>query len=75
MRDAFLTAVKEAAPGAWVRQGGRALPLARRLGEPKALVLDILSAQFRGRASRADIAYNPGFAGAYDFSRQPGSAR
>src|SRR3954470_378386 len=26
VRDAFLTAVKEAAPGAWVRQGGRNLP-------------------------------------------------
>jgi predicted glycoside hydrolase/deacetylase ChbG (UPF0249 family) len=28
-----------------------------------------LSAEFRRRASRADIAFNPGFAGAYDFSR------
>ena len=27
--------------------------------------------QFRKRASRAGIAFNPGFAGAYDFSRQP----
>lgn len=71
VRDAFLTAVKEAAPGAWVRQGGRKLPFTQRLGEPKALVLDILSAQFRSRASRADIAFNPGFAGAYDFSKQP----
>src|ERR1700732_2880589 len=71
IRDAFLTAVKEAAPNAWVRQGGRHQPLARRLGSPKALVLDVLSAQFRRRASRAGIAFNPGFAGAYDFSRQP----
>jgi predicted glycoside hydrolase/deacetylase ChbG (UPF0249 family) len=71
VRDAFLTAVKEAAPEAWVRQGGRNQPLARRLRAPKALILDILSAQFRRRASRADIAFNPGFAGAYDFSRQP----
>jgi predicted glycoside hydrolase/deacetylase ChbG (UPF0249 family) len=71
VRDAFLAAVKEAAPNAWVRQGGRNQPLARRLGAPKALFLDILSAQFRARASRAGIAYNPGFAGAYDFSRQP----
>jgi chitin disaccharide deacetylase len=70
VRDAFLAAVKEAAPNAWVRQGGRNQPLARRLGAPKALFLDILSAQFRARASRAGIAYNPGFAGAYDFSRQ-----
>jgi predicted glycoside hydrolase/deacetylase ChbG (UPF0249 family) len=71
VRDAFLTAVKQAAPKAWVRQGGRHQPLARRLGSPKALVLDLLSAQFRRRATRADIAFNPGFAGAYDFSRQP----
>jgi predicted glycoside hydrolase/deacetylase ChbG (UPF0249 family) len=70
VRDAFLTAVKQAAPHAWVRQGGRNQSLARRLGAPKALILDLLSAQFRKRAARADIAFNPGFAGAYDFSRQ-----
>jgi len=71
VRGAFLAAVKEAAPTAWVRQGGRMRPLSRRLGTPKALFLDILSAQFRRRAARANIAFNPGFAGAYDFSRQP----
>jgi predicted glycoside hydrolase/deacetylase ChbG (UPF0249 family) len=71
VRDGFLAAVKQAAPGAWVRQGGRNLPLARRLGAPKALVLDILSAQFRRRAARTGIGFNPGFAGAYDFSAQP----
>jgi predicted glycoside hydrolase/deacetylase ChbG (UPF0249 family) len=69
VRDAFLAAVKEAAPGAWVRQGGRNQPLAQRLGSPKALLLDILSAQFRRSASRANIAFNPAFAGAYDFSK------
>ncbi len=71
VRDAFLAAVKEAAPEAWVRQGGRNQPLARRLGAPKALILDILSAQFRRRAARAGIAFNPGFAGAYDFYQTP----
>src|ERR1700716_880418 len=71
VRDAFLSAVKEAAPDAWVRQGGRDAPLVRRLGTPKALLLDILSAQFRRRALRANIAFNPGFAGAYDFSQRP----
>ena len=70
VREAFLAAVKDAAPNAWVRQGGRQRPLARRLGAPKALFLDMLSAQFRSRASRADIAFNPGFAGAYDFSQK-----
>jgi predicted glycoside hydrolase/deacetylase ChbG (UPF0249 family) len=36
---------------------------------PKALLLDVLSAQFRRRASKQNIAFNPGFEGAYDFSR------
>jgi predicted glycoside hydrolase/deacetylase ChbG (UPF0249 family) len=69
IRDAFLGAVKAAAPNAWVRQCGRALPPAQRIGAPKALLLDLLSAKFRRRASSHDIAFNPGFAGAYDFSR------
>ena len=71
VRDAFLAAVKEAAPKAWVRQGGRNQPLSRRIGRPQALVLDLLSSQFRRRAMGATIAFNPGFAGAYEFSRQP----
>jgi chitin disaccharide deacetylase len=71
IRDAFLAAVKDSAPSAWVRQGGRNGSLARRLSAPKALLLDALSKQFRRRAARADLAFNPGFAGAYDFSRQP----
>jgi hypothetical protein len=70
VRDAFLAAVKDAAPQAWVRQGGRHQPLTRRLGAPKALIIDVLSAQFRSRAERADIAFNPGFAGAYDWTQQ-----
>jgi chitin disaccharide deacetylase len=70
VRDAFLRAVKTAAPDAWVRQGGRHQPLARRLGAPKALMIDALSAQFRARAERAEIAFNPGFAGAYDWTQQ-----
>jgi predicted glycoside hydrolase/deacetylase ChbG (UPF0249 family) len=75
VRDAFLSAVKDAAPNAWVRQGGRHQPLMRRLGMPKALLLDILSAKFRRRASRANIAFNPAFAGAYDFSQAPDFAK
>lgn len=71
VRDAFLAAVREAAPNAWVRQCGRVQPLAQRLGAPKAMVLDLLSAQFRARAAQAGVTFNAGFAGAYDFSRQP----
>jgi predicted glycoside hydrolase/deacetylase ChbG (UPF0249 family) len=68
VRDAFLAAVKAAAPSAWVRQCGRRQPLSQRIGMPKALLLDTLSGQFRRRAARAGVAFNPGFAGAYDFS-------
>lgn len=71
VRDGFLAAVKQAAPAAWVRQGGRAHSLRRRLRSPKALLLDLLSVQFRHHASRANIAFNPAFAGAYDFSQAP----
>jgi chitin disaccharide deacetylase len=71
VRDAFLDAVKELAPKAWVRQAGRSTPRMPKLTAPKALFLDMLSAQFRARAARAGIAVNPAFAGAYDFSRKP----
>lgn len=67
--EGFLAAVKHAAPSAWVRQGGRNAPLSQSLRSPKALVLDMLSARFRQRAARADISFNPAFAGAYDFTR------
>jgi predicted glycoside hydrolase/deacetylase ChbG (UPF0249 family) len=70
VRDAFLAAVKEAAPQAWVRQSGRLAP-ARPLQAPKAFILDLLSAEFRRRAAAVELAFNPGFAGAYDFSREP----
>ena len=69
VRDAFLAAVKDAAPGAWVRQCGRNLPLSQRLGNPKALLLDVLSETFRKKSARAGISFNPGFAGAYDMVR------
>ena len=69
VREGFLTAVKQAAPAAWVRQGGGHRPLHRRLLAPKALVIELLSAQFRRSAARANVAFNPAFAGAYDFSR------
>ncbi|MBR1155680.1 ChbG/HpnK family deacetylase [Bradyrhizobium sp. JYMT SZCCT0428] len=71
VRDAFLRAVKQAAPGAWVRQGGRFQPLAKRLAAPKALLLDVLSSRFRRLAAKAGIPFNPAFAGAYDFTKEP----
>lgn len=70
VRDALLAAMIKNAPKAWVRQSGRVLPLGQRLNNPKALLLDTLSATFRRRATRAGVTFNPGFAGAYDFTKQ-----
>jgi predicted glycoside hydrolase/deacetylase ChbG (UPF0249 family) len=70
VRDAFLSAAKTHAPNAWVRQSGRVQPLRQRLDMPKAMMLDALSATFRRRAARNGVAFNPGFAGAYDFRQQ-----
>jgi chitin disaccharide deacetylase len=71
VRDGFLAAVKEKAPEAWVRQARRNQPLGQRVGRPKALFLDHLSTQFKRRAAGKDLAVNPAFAGAYDYSRPP----
>lgn len=66
VREAFIGAVKSAAPQAWVRQCGRARA---RPDNPKALLLDILSAKFRRLCASANLSVNPGFAGAYDFTK------
>jgi predicted glycoside hydrolase/deacetylase ChbG (UPF0249 family) len=68
VRDAFLAAVKAAAPGAWVRQCGMAAAPLRRLADPKGLVLDVLSRGFRARAAACGVGTNPAFAGTYDFA-------
>ena len=67
VRDAFLSAVAEAVPQAWVRQCQRAHPL-RQLGDRKGLGLDLLNLGFRRKAQRLGLATNPAFAGAYDFA-------
>lgn len=67
VRDAFIKVVAETAPNAWVRQCGRARG-ARKLGDPKALVLDMLSLGFRGTAERLGLVTNPAFAGSYSFN-------
>lgn len=67
VRDAFLKVVAEIAPGAWVRQCGRARG-GRRLHDRKALVLDVLSLGFRSQAERLGLSLNPAFAGAYAFT-------
>jgi predicted glycoside hydrolase/deacetylase ChbG (UPF0249 family) len=67
IREAVLQTSKHAAPNAWLRQCGRALPLARRFSNRKALLLDFLSRSFRRRAQALQLRTNPAFAGAYDF--------
>ena len=74
IRDAFLSVVAENAPGAWVRQCGRART-GRRLRDRKALTLDILSVGFRRKAKRKGIAVNPAFAGTYAFNAKADFAR
>ncbi len=66
IRDAFIGVAKATTPTAWVRQCGRARST---LGNPKALLLDVLSAKFRRLCTRENVAFNPGFAGAYDFTK------
>jgi chitin disaccharide deacetylase len=65
--EALLDAVKELAPGAWVRQCGRTVPRGSRFADPKGLILDLLSRRFCRLAGQRGIAVNPAFAGTYDF--------
>jgi len=67
--DALMAVMKEAAPSAWLRQCGRAVPLSRRWRDPKGLTLDVMSARLAARSARRGIATNPAFAGTYNFHR------
>jgi predicted glycoside hydrolase/deacetylase ChbG (UPF0249 family) len=67
VRQAVLETVSWIAPGAWVRQCGGSLPLHRRLTDPKGLLIDWLSREFRARAKNLGIAANPAFAGTYTY--------
>ena len=67
VRTAVLAALEQSAADAWTRQCGSALPLWRRLGDRKGLVIDLLSRTFRRHARRLAIPTNPAFAGTYDF--------
>jgi predicted glycoside hydrolase/deacetylase ChbG (UPF0249 family) len=68
IRDGVLSAAKAAAPQAWVRQCGSALPFYQRLGDGKGLLLDAVSREFRRAAERVGVRVNPAFAGTYDFN-------
>jgi chitin disaccharide deacetylase len=68
IRDAVLEVAKANAPNAWLRQCGRAAPARRpSFGDRKAWLLDLLSHDFRQRASELGMRTNPAFAGAYEF--------
>jgi predicted glycoside hydrolase/deacetylase ChbG (UPF0249 family) len=67
VRQAALETASWMAPSAWVRQCGAGLPLHRRLTDPKGLLIDWLSREFRSRAAGLRIATNPAFAGTYTF--------
>jgi len=67
IREALLRVAKKAAPKAWIRQCGRAAPARKKLSDPKALVLDRLSARLRRLAASEGLATNPAFAGTYAF--------
>src|SRR5262249_11717400 len=69
IRGALLRVVKDVAPNVWVRQCGRIGPLHKRVGDAKAIALDILSSGFRRLASRYGVRVNPAFAGTYGFAK------
>jgi chitin disaccharide deacetylase len=66
--EALLEVTQETVPQAWLRQCGRALPLAARLADRKALLLDLFSYRFRRAAAARGLRTNPAFAGAYEFT-------
>jgi chitin disaccharide deacetylase len=67
VRQAALETASWMAPTAWARQCGSSLPLHRRLTDPKGLLIDWLSREFRSRAANLGIATNPAFAGTYTY--------
>jgi predicted glycoside hydrolase/deacetylase ChbG (UPF0249 family) len=71
IRDAALSVMRDMLPRAWMRQCGRVTPLAARIADRKGLLLDTMSRAFRKRAAAAGVAFNPAFAGAYDFGSGP----
>lgn len=75
VRHAMLETTSWIAPTAWVRQCGASVPLHRRLTDPKGLLIDWLSREFRARAASFNIATNPAFAGTYTYRPNADFAR
>jgi predicted glycoside hydrolase/deacetylase ChbG (UPF0249 family) len=70
--DALIRVIQHHAPQAWLRQCGRArsahkVPTRKMLADPKALLLDRLSARLRRLAASHGVRTNPAFAGTYAF--------
>ncbi len=68
VHDALFAVARKMAPTAWIRQCGRGDALIKRIGDPKGLVLDLLSKRFRERAAALGVNTNPAFAGTYAFN-------
>ena len=67
VREAVLAAVSARAPRAWVRQCGRANGRRVAVGDPKGLLIHLLSRRFRALAAAHGLAVNPAFAGTYRY--------
>jgi len=67
VRHAALEAVAWIAPHAWARQCGSIRRLSQRLTDPKGLLIDYFSREFRARAVRHGVTTNPAFAGTYTY--------
>jgi chitin disaccharide deacetylase len=75
VRDEVVSAIKAAAPKAWVRQCGSVRPVLDQLRDPKGLLLSWFSGALRRKAKAQSVRVNPAFAGSYalrpdtDFAR------
>jgi predicted glycoside hydrolase/deacetylase ChbG (UPF0249 family) len=67
VRHAVLDTTVWMAPQAWVRQCGSNQSFTRRISDPKGLLIDWLSREFRARAARHGVNTNPTFAGTYTY--------
>jgi predicted glycoside hydrolase/deacetylase ChbG (UPF0249 family) len=68
VRDVLFKVARDMAPNAWIRQCGRPGAVTARLGDPKGMVLDVLSKRFREQAASNDVRTNTAFAGTYTFN-------
>jgi predicted glycoside hydrolase/deacetylase ChbG (UPF0249 family) len=68
IRNVVVRVIKDAAPGAWLRQCSRPAAAHKSLADPKGLVLDALSGRLQQLALREGVRTNPAFAGTYSFA-------